>query len=280
MHNATAMKASQRLWNGRVTAGRGAGGGCRGFTLIELLVVISVVALLMALLLPALQASRTVAQRAVSLSNVRQLAMAHHSYAGDNRSSLPFLRRGMASLGQPNLPTWAGVFWRSNYITSLDVLWSPGRDRTGLDFSLSLTTGYTPTMYPGYGMNKDISCEEIETRPEYTGVKKEPAKLDQRGLPPVSEFLLLGEVFSNEAPSRGSQAGYWTIAPDYMVRPRPFPFTYAGGHVRAYLDGHGSASDSRDIGWTATSSYEGAWVYTKRQEMEKKPWFDDWRNNY
>ncbi|HPC95345.1 MAG TPA: type II secretion system protein [Sedimentisphaerales bacterium] len=52
----------------------------RGLTLIELLVVISIVAVLMAVLLPGLRAAREQAQRIVCASQLRQLAMAHTMY--------------------------------------------------------------------------------------------------------------------------------------------------------------------------------------------------------
>ncbi len=56
----------------------------RAFTLIELLVVIAVIALLMALLVPALRAAREQARRAVCLSNLRQLTTAWLLYAYEN----------------------------------------------------------------------------------------------------------------------------------------------------------------------------------------------------
>jgi len=60
-----------------------------GFTLIELLVVISIIALLIAILLPALGAARQASRASVCLSNLRQFALAGASYTADNRDAFP-----------------------------------------------------------------------------------------------------------------------------------------------------------------------------------------------
>ncbi|MEM6332617.1 MAG: DUF1559 domain-containing protein [Planctomycetota bacterium] len=56
-----------------------------GFTLIELLVVISIIALLIGILLPALGAARSTARGAVCQSNMRMMGIAYMTYATDNR---------------------------------------------------------------------------------------------------------------------------------------------------------------------------------------------------
>ena len=61
----------------------------RGFTLIELLVVISIIALLVAILLPALRQAREIAKSSACLSNLRQIGVATHSYSVANHDMLP-----------------------------------------------------------------------------------------------------------------------------------------------------------------------------------------------
>ena len=61
----------------------------KAFTLIELLVVISIIALLIALLLPALRLAREQANSVACMSNERQLALATTMYCGDQKGYFP-----------------------------------------------------------------------------------------------------------------------------------------------------------------------------------------------
>lgn len=62
----------------------------KAFTLIELLVVVAVIAILAALLLPALQNAKMKAKDTLCVNNLRQIAIGAHAYATDNNGFAPF----------------------------------------------------------------------------------------------------------------------------------------------------------------------------------------------
>ena len=94
----------------------------RGFTLIELLVVIAIIALLMAILMPALNRVKEQGKRVVCINNLRQLALAWTMYSDENDSKIvngaPLGYPGEATAGtgvHANEIPWVGRCWSNDY---------------------------------------------------------------------------------------------------------------------------------------------------------------------
>lgn len=96
------------------------------FTLIELLVVISIIALLIAILLPALGAARVSARDSQSLSNVRQIgSIAMANYLAERKDLYPWHSSDIPSANRPhgNKPRWTDYLFDS--INSTEVFVNP-----------------------------------------------------------------------------------------------------------------------------------------------------------
>jgi prepilin-type N-terminal cleavage/methylation domain-containing protein len=95
------------------------------FTLVELLVVIGVIALLVALLLPALGRSREQAKQVACLSNLRQLGVAIELYCQDNNGWFPRAAPDTTAASPEPESTQDFIWWQQE---STDIYVAPDRD--------------------------------------------------------------------------------------------------------------------------------------------------------
>jgi prepilin-type N-terminal cleavage/methylation domain-containing protein/prepilin-type processing-associated H-X9-DG protein len=99
----------------------------RGFTLIELLVVIAIIAILAAMLFPALAKAKTKSQGVSCMNNTKQVMLANHMYQGDNQDRFPMAFHGgyTPTANDVNKP------WVTGWLD-----WGTGTDNTNLLYLL------------------------------------------------------------------------------------------------------------------------------------------------
>ena len=117
------------------------------FTLIELLVVIAVIAILAALLLPALGAAKVKARQAGCLSNLRQIGVAMQMYADENEGWLPTTTHGAGTNA-----SW--IYQLAPYTAGVDAIRICNSDPKGQTRLAASGTSYT--------MNEFTSVDAVD----------------------------------------------------------------------------------------------------------------------
>lgn len=121
----------------------------RAFTLVELLVVIAIIGILIALLLPAVQAAREAARRSQCTNNLKQLALAAHNYADVNKV-LPPGQTGTGTLWGDNTPPADAVNTNTQRLSTW-VLLLPYYEQQALYSQISGPLTVNGTILPAWG---------------------------------------------------------------------------------------------------------------------------------
>jgi len=129
----------------------------RAFTLIELLVVIAIIAVLIGLLLPAVQAAREAARRSQCVNNLKQIALALHNYESA-QGSFPWNQNSYNNI-YPNLPPGGddGNSW------SALALMLPYLEQTQVHNSINFSFGFNEFAEPQGGIVDPIAKTAIQT---------------------------------------------------------------------------------------------------------------------
>jgi len=241
----------------------------RGFTLIELLVVISIIALLIGILLPALQAARSTAREVVCKSQLRQVGTATNLYAADEKDFIVPLewevfRQGTHPGGFPDgtVTTSAQAGFRHwndllTYYMNIEPFDNvpPDLYRSRMTASVFMCPDYSDEYEQiadrfrfGYGLNGFIGPDGISSDAFFKGVSTDygaPGKNPTYVFAPAENYVRVHTFASLPVPSAKVFAGP-SEHPNLFATRRHFPTTlsnfdeprHTNGGNYVYGDGH------------------------------------------
>jgi prepilin-type N-terminal cleavage/methylation domain-containing protein/prepilin-type processing-associated H-X9-DG protein len=212
--------------------------GCRGFTLIELLVVISIIAMLIALLMPALHKARQVNRNLQCLAQLRQIGIADNAYAADHKGYpvpmyIPYPKDApsrLVRMGYLVATTPRDAIWRTSTIPDSKVIFCPDRVN-----NMKHTQGreyQANSSWSGYAGNSSVrgiwQNGEWLTSNNWTKrfeTYNHTRSIDGQLMLKPSELLLDADTYG----SIGLDAGGTTALQIAIVAPTPIRLANSGG---------------------------------------------------